>query len=53
VRIAAAEAAVSGDLVHLLVVAHFEDGGEEIQAIGAGLLADLLFGREELWGEGV
>src|SRR5205085_9921831 len=53
VRIALRKSAVGRDLVHLLVVAHLEDGGEEIKAIRAGLLADLVLGGEEFGGKWV
>jgi len=50
-RIALRKTAVRGDLIHLLVIAHLEDDGEEIQPIGARLLANLLLGSEEFGGE--
>src|SRR5580692_10135183 len=50
--IALGESAVGGDLVHLLVIAHLEDDGEEVQAVGASLLTDLLFGSQQVGGEG-
>jgi len=49
VRIALGKAAVCGDLVHLLVIAHLENDGIEVQPVRAGLLADLLLGREQLF----
>ena len=33
VRIALRKAAISSDLIHLLVIAHFKDDGKEIQAV--------------------
>ena len=51
VRVSLREPAIRGDLVHLLVIAHLENDGEEIQAVSAGTLADLLLGGQQLFRE--
>ena len=48
VRIPLGKSAVGSDLVHLLVIAHLENDGEEIETVGFGLLTNLLLGSEEL-----
>src|SRR5258708_12287526 len=45
------EAAVGGDLVHLLVIAHLKNDRKEIQAIRARGFTDLLLGRQKLFGK--
>ena len=45
------EAAVGGDLVHLVGVEHLEDGREEVEAVAPGVALDLLLDRAVTRGE--
>ena len=45
------ESTVRGDMVDLVVVEHFENGFEEVEAIGGGRGADLVIGRRQVRGE--